>query len=146
VKVKRLPNAAARGARIERRATDRSGLRIQPVDANVKQGESWQRQATRRRVELVPPKVPEPIRCELRVTDRALDVAAPQIVLQGACVMAVIGEFEPADVAQHVGVGGEGQPGGFACPGDQLPDIALGQRPDSLGRQQGGPMGAVTND
>ena len=36
-----------------------------------------------------------------------LDIAMPQIVLQGASVMAVVGQLEAAGVAQHVRVYGE---------------------------------------
>ena len=48
---------------------------------------------------------------ELRVTGGVLDVAVPQPFLDGAGIVAGMGEREAAGMAQHVRVDGEGEPG-----------------------------------
>jgi hypothetical protein len=45
------------------------------------------------------PKSIEPIRCQLRVANRVLDVSVPQVMLDGPGVVAVIGQLEAAAVA-----------------------------------------------
>jgi hypothetical protein len=49
-----------------------------------------------------------------------LDVLVAQIVLQGAGIVAVIGELEPAGMAKHVGVDRERHLGGLAEPGNEM--------------------------
>jgi len=51
-----------------------------------------------------PPEVLEARRRQLGVSHRVLDVPMPQIGLQGARVVALVGQCEPAGVAQHVRV------------------------------------------
>jgi hypothetical protein len=53
---------------------------------------------------MLPPEILEPVRRQLSITHRVLNVLVPEIRLQGAGVMAGIGEGETAGVAQHVGV------------------------------------------
>ena len=53
---------------------------------------------------LVPPKVLEPVGRHVGVPDRVLNVLVPEIVLQGARVVAIVGELEPTGVAKHVRV------------------------------------------
>src|SRR5262245_34508866 len=52
----------------------------------------------------VPPKVLESVGRHFGVPDRVLDVLVPEVVLQGARVVAVIRELEPAGMAKHMRV------------------------------------------
>jgi hypothetical protein len=63
---------------------------------------------------LNPLKVLEPVRGHLGVANRVLDVAMAEVVLQCAGVLADVGEFAAAGVAQHGRMNGEGQAGGIA--------------------------------
>ena len=47
----------------------------------------------------VPPKVLEPVGSHFGVPDRVLDVLVPEVVLQGARVVAVVRELEPTGMA-----------------------------------------------
>jgi hypothetical protein len=47
-----------------------------------------------------------------------LDVLMPQVVLQGSCVVAVVGEFEPAGMPKHVRVHAKRHLGGLPEPRD----------------------------
>jgi hypothetical protein len=53
------------------------------------------------------PEVPEPFTGKLGVPNGVLDVLVPEVLLQGPRVLAVIGEFETAGMAEHVGVHAE---------------------------------------
>jgi hypothetical protein len=59
-----------------------------------------------------PPKVLESVRRHVGVPDRVLNVLVPEIVLQGPGVMAIIGQLEPAGMAEHVRVDREWHLGG----------------------------------
>ena len=59
----------------------------------------------------VPPKVLESVR--RHVPDRVLNVLVPEVVLQGARVVAIICELEPAGMAEHVRVNREWHLGGL---------------------------------
>jgi hypothetical protein len=50
------------------------------------------------------PKIFEPIRRQLGVTDRVLDILMAEIGLQGAGIVPFIGQREAPGVTQHVGV------------------------------------------
>ena len=50
----------------------------------------------------LPPKVLEPIRRQLGVAHRVLDVFMPEIGLQRPRIMALFGQSEAASMAQHV--------------------------------------------
>src|SRR5271169_4231194 len=52
----------------------------------------------------VSPEILEPIRRQLRVPDRMLDIAMAQVGLQGAGIMALVGQRETAGVPKHVRV------------------------------------------
>src|SRR5262249_55674997 len=52
----------------------------------------------------VPPKVLESVGRHFGVPDRVLDVLVAKVVLQGPRVVAIIGQLEPAGMAQHVWV------------------------------------------
>ena len=51
---------------------------------------------------LVPPEVPEPVRAQLGIADRMLDVLVAEVVLQSSSIVAVIGQLEAAGVPEHV--------------------------------------------
>src|SRR5262249_53526205 len=53
---------------------------------------------------LVLPEVSEPVRRQGRVANRGHDRSVAEIRLDGACVVAVVGELEPAGMPQHVGM------------------------------------------
>ena len=55
------------------------------------------------RASVVPEPV-EPVRRELGVPDRVLDVFVSQVMLDRSSVVAIIGELEPTSMAQHVGM------------------------------------------
>src|SRR5262249_19949063 len=52
----------------------------------------------------VPPKILEPVGRHFGVPDCVLDVLVAKVVLQGARVVAIVGELEPTGVAKHVRV------------------------------------------
>src|SRR5262249_50326888 len=62
------------------------------------------------------PEVLEPIWCQLRVAHGVLDVLVPEVMLQRPRVVAVIGKFEPAGVAEHVRMHAEWHFGGLSEP------------------------------
>ena len=68
------------------------------------------------------PKVPEPIGRHFGVSDRVLDVLVPKVVLQGPRVVAIIGQLEPAGMAEHVRVDREWHLGGLAEAPDEPMD------------------------
>ena len=49
-----------------------------------------------------------------------LDILVAEIVLQGASIVAVIGQLEAAGMAQHVWMDGERHPGGLAKALDEV--------------------------
>ena len=51
---------------------------------------------------LVLPEVFEPVRRQGRVADRGHDRSVAEIGLDGASIVAVVGELEPAGMPQHV--------------------------------------------
>ena len=62
----------------------------------------------------VPPKVLESVGRHFGVPDRVLDVLVSKVVLQGARVMAIIGQLEPTRMAKHVRVDREWHLSGLA--------------------------------
>jgi hypothetical protein len=56
---------------------------------------------------LFPPEHLESIRRHIRVSDGMRDVLVAEIVLQQACVMALVSKLEPAGVAQHARMHGK---------------------------------------
>src|SRR6516164_9710831 len=62
----------------------------------------------------VPPKILESVGRHFGVSDRVLDVLVPEVVLQGPRVVAIIGQLEPAGMAEHVRVDREWHLGGLA--------------------------------
>ena len=62
----------------------------------------------------IPPKVLEAVGRHFGVPDGVLDVLVPEVVLQGARVVAIVGELEPTSMAQHVRVDREWHLGSLA--------------------------------
>src|SRR6266536_3268289 len=75
-------------------------------------------QSSARRGLSIAPEVLEPIGRQLGVAYRTLHAPVAEIMLKGAGIDAVVGELEPAGMAQHVRVHGERQLGGLAGPLD----------------------------
>src|SRR5499433_2534714 len=61
----------------------------------------------------VSPKILESVGRHVGVPDRVLNVLVPEVVLQGARVVAIVGELEPTGMAKHVRVDGEWHLGGL---------------------------------
>jgi hypothetical protein len=59
------------------------------------------------------PKPIETVGAQLSISHRVHDIAVAQKVLQRAGIDAVVGELEPASVAQHVRMSREGKFGQF---------------------------------
>ncbi len=62
-----------------------------------------------------------------------------QIVLNKPGIRALIGQGEAAGMAEHVGMGGQGQIGHFAITADSGPDRLAGQRRAALANEEGFP-------
>src|SRR5262249_51090807 len=83
----------------------------------------------------VPPKVLESVGRHFGVPDRVLDVLMPEVVLQGARVVAIVGELEPAGMAEHVRVDGEWHLGGLPDTLDEAMEADGADRPAALGNE-----------
>ena len=77
---------------------------------------------------LILPEVFEPVRRQGRVADRGHDRSVAEIGLDGASVVAVVGEFEPAGMPQHVGMHEESEFRSHARPGNHALISGCGQR------------------
>ena len=75
-----------------------------------------------------PSRVFEPVRRQGRVTNRRHDRSVAEIGLDGASVVAVVGELEPAGVPQHVGMHEEREFRSHARPGNHALISGYGQR------------------
>ena len=89
------------------------------------------------------PKVLEPIGRHFGVSDRVLDVLVPEVVLQGARVVAIVGELEPAGMAQHVGVDREWHLGGLTDTLDEAVEADGADWPAALGNEYVGVFGVI---
>jgi hypothetical protein len=83
----------------------------------------------------VPPKVLEPVGSHFGVSDRVLDVLVPEVVLQGARVVAIIGQLEAAGVAKHVRVDREWHLGGLPDTLDEAMEADGADRPTAFGNK-----------
>src|SRR5262249_47367466 len=81
------------------------------------------------------PKVPEAIGRHFGVAHRVLDVLVPEIVLQGARVVAIVGELEPTGVAKHVWMHWEWHLGGLADALDEAVEAGGTDWPAALGNE-----------
>ena len=82
-----------------------------------------------------PPKILEPIRRQLGVPNRMLDVLVPEVLLQDAGVVAIVGQLEPAGVAQHVRVDGKRHPGGLTEARHEVVKAERAHRPAAFGNE-----------
>src|SRR5262249_7449930 len=73
------------------------------------------------------PKDLATVRRPLGAPDRVLDVLVPEVVLQGARVVAIVGELEPTGMAQHVWMHREWHLGGLT---DALDEAVEANRTD----------------
>ena len=80
------------------------------------------------RSSLVLPEPLEPIRGQLRVPCRVLNIPVPEVVLNRPRVVPVIGELVPAGVTQHVGMNRKAQPSLLTRPRHELPHRGVGER------------------
>ena len=81
---------------------------------------------------LVLPEVSEPARRQGRVADRGHDRPVAEIGLNGASVVAVVGELEPAGMPQHVRMNEEREFRSHARPGNHALISGYGQRRAAL--------------
>jgi hypothetical protein len=98
-------------------------------------GVAWNGATLRTGAKVVLPEILEPIGRQSRIADRAHDRAVPEIGLDGASVVAVVGELEPAGVPQHVGMNEKGE---FRChprPGNHALISGCGKRCASFGHE-----------
>src|SRR6516165_2216996 len=77
---------------------------------------------------LIFPEVFESVRSQGRVADRGHDRSVAEIGLDGASVVAVVGELEPAGMPQHVGMHEEREFRSHARPGNHALISGYGQR------------------
>jgi hypothetical protein len=77
---------------------------------------------------LVFPEMLEPIGRQSRIADRGHDRTVAEIGLDGASVVAVVGELEPAGVPQHVGMNEKGEFRSHARPGHHALISSCGKR------------------
>src|SRR5262245_29508985 len=83
----------------------------------------------------VSPKVFEAIGRHFGVAHRVLDVLVPEIVLQGARVVAIVCELKPTGMAKHVGVDREWHLGGLTDPLDEPVEADGTDWPTALGNE-----------
>jgi hypothetical protein len=81
------------------------------------------------------PEILEPIRRQLGVAHRVLDVLVPKIGLQRARVVTGIGKRITTRMPQHVRMDREGHPGALPDPMDQRVEALWRHRPAALGRE-----------
>ena len=81
---------------------------------------------------LILPEVFEPVRRQGRVADCGHDRSVTEIGLDGASVVAVVGELEAAGMAQHVGMHEEREFRSHARPGNHALISGCGQRRATL--------------
>ena len=85
----------------------------------------------------LPPQLLEPCRIGGGVADGVLDVAVAEVVLDQPGVRALVGQGVAAGVAQHVRVGGQGQPGPLAAPAHRQPRGLAAQGAAPLADEKG---------
>src|SRR5262245_8890170 len=87
---------------------------------------------------LVPPKILEAVGRHFGISDRVLDVLVPEVVLQGARVVAVISQLEAAGMAKHVRVDREWHLGGLPEALDEPVETDGTDGPAALGNEHVG--------
>ncbi len=78
------------------------------------------------------PKVAEPVRCQLGITDGMLDIFMTEIMLQGAGIVSIVGKLIAACVTQHVRMDGEWHLGGLTKALDKPMKADGAHRPAAL--------------
>src|SRR2546427_9736374 len=81
---------------------------------------------------LIPPKILKPLRGQLGVFHRMLDVAMPQEELDRPRILLVVGQLIAATMPELMRVYREPQPGALACLGHHLAHARIGQWPFAL--------------
>src|SRR5690349_11215365 len=79
------------------------------------------------------PEILEPLRGQLGVARRVLDVAMAEPLLNGSRVVPIVGELKAAGVAQHVRMDREGELGRRADASELLAEAGGGHRRQALG-------------
>jgi len=82
--------------------------------------------------------------CHVGVPDRVLNVFVPEVVLQGARVVAIVGQLKPTGMAKHVWVDREWHRGGLADALDEAVEPNRTNRPAALGNEYVGVFGVIT--
>src|SRR5215467_11035363 len=90
------------------------------------------------------PKVLEPVRRHFGVSDGVLNVLVPEVMLQCARVVAIVGELKTAGMAQHVWVDREWHVGSLADALDEPVEPDRAHWPAALGNEYVGVFGVIT--
>ena len=93
----------------------------------------------------VPPKVLEPVGRHFGVPDRVLNVLVPEVVLKGPRVVAIIGQLEPAGMAEHVRVDREWHVSGFPEALDEPVEADGTDWPAALGNEHVGVLRVIAS-
>src|SRR5262245_55210500 len=91
----------------------------------------------------VPPKILESVGRHFGVPDCVLNVLVAEVMLQGARVVAIVGELEPTGMAKHVRVDGEWHLGGLPDTLDEAVEANRTDWPAALGNEDVGVFGMV---
>ena len=78
------------------------------------------------------PEIFETVSTQLRVAHGVLNVPMTEVVLNGACVLPVVGQFESDRVPQHLRMNGHADVGFPASARDNLPKGRGGHRRSAL--------------
>ncbi len=84
---------------------------------------------------LIAPEVVKSVGRELGVPDRVLNILVSQVVLDGSCIMTIIGKLEPASMPQHVRMNRKPDTRPFTGPSDDLTHSRGGQRTPAFGHE-----------
>jgi hypothetical protein len=82
-----------------------------------------------KRPQSIVPEVLKALRRKFRVPDGMLNIAMPQVVLNGARIGVLVGQVKAAGVPQHMRMDRKGQGGGFARSADHVVDRTPHQDP-----------------
>ena len=91
----------------------------------------------------VPPESVEPVRGQFGVTHRMLYVLVAHVVLDGPCIVALIGQVKSTGMSEHMGMNWEAQFCLLASPGDHLPNRRSSQGSLALGDKDVGGIFSV---
>src|SRR6516165_8892675 len=86
----------------------------------------------------VPPKVLKSVGRHFGVSDGVLNVLVPEVVLQGARVVAIVGQLKPAGMAKHVWVDRQWHLGGLPDTLDEAMEADGADRPTAFGNEHVG--------